>query len=276
VGLASRVRQSRSTMLSNTPSCSQYRRTLTHRGNAPRRRRTRQLLHYQSVYLIISLLLSTGVTNVRAVPVGQGDATTTATTGTITPLSMDPATPGATISSTLSQTQSSSDSSALASSQTTTVPGTVVTDSPLVRTKPVSSLESNFSLSSIQSLSALSAIASANLSVSSTSRSPTIYPSAPSDGNDNGSDSDATDGSTLNSLLNLYFLILGGAIAAALAGWWYWRRRRKGKNTRDQRRGLEALRRDLELGRLRRGFLGVVGRGGSGHSLNSSEELPAY
>lgn len=45
---------------------------------------------------------------------------------------------------------------------------------------------------------------------------------------------------------------------------------------RDRRRGLEALRRDLELGRLRRGFLGVVGRGGSNQSQNSAEELPAY
>ena len=68
-----------------------------------------------------------------------------------------------------------------------------------------------------------------------------------------------------------------------MLGWWIWRRRRKGKTTRDQRRGLEALRRDLELGRLRRGFLGVV-RGGNTPNPNMAdgtpgtpvEELPAY
>ena len=60
-----------------------------------------------------------------------------------------------------------------------------------------------------------------------------------------------------------------------MLGWYLWRRRRKGKTTRDQRRGLEALRRDLELGRLRRGILGVVGRGGSNNSP-TNEELPAY
>jgi len=61
-------------------------------------------------------------------------------------------------------------------------------------------------------------------------------------------------------------------------GWWLWRRRRKGKTTRDQRRGLEALRRDLELGRLRRGFRGVVGRANTHSATNVSvnEELPAY
>ena len=274
-GLASRVRQRRPSMLSDTPSCSRYERTLIRRGNAPGRRpaRSPRLSHPGSLWccLLICLLVSNGATNVRAVPVAQGDSMTTTTTGIIATGSTDAATPGAVISSTLAQTQSSSDSSALASSTTTTVPGTVVTDSPLVRTTSVSSLESIFSLSSNQSSTVHSAVGSANFPASSTSQSPTIYPSPTSDGDDNVSDS-----STLNSLVYLYFLILGGAVAAALVGWWYWRRRRKGKHTRDRRRGLEALRRDLELGRLRRGFLGVVGRSGTGHSQNSSEELPAY
>jgi hypothetical protein len=76
--------------------------------------------------------------------------------------------------------------------------------------------------------------------------------------------------------VNFYFLILAAAIGFAVLGWWLWRRRRKGKTTRDQRRGLEALRRDLELGRLRRGFRGVVGRGNTHSATNLSEELPAY
>jgi len=279
-GLASRVRQPRTSMLSDTPSCSRYERTLIRRANAPggRPARSPRPSHPGSLWccLLICLLVSNGATNVRAVPVAQGDSMTTTTAGIITTGSTDTATPGAIISSTLAQTQSSSHSSALASSTTTTVPGTVVTDSPLVRTNPVSSLGSIFSLSSNQSSTVRSASGSANFPASSSSQSPTIYPSPTSDGDGNTSDSDATDSSTLNSLVNLYFLILGGAIAAALVGWWYWRRRRKGKHTRDRRRGLEALRRDLELGRLRRGFLGVVGRGGGGHSQNSSEELPAY
>jgi hypothetical protein len=223
-------------------------------------------------YLILCLIVSNGLTAVHAVPVTQQDSPSTTDQATTT--STPTASPGATKSDTLVPTASSSHSSASSSSSTTQVPGTVVTDSPLVRTSLSHSLASISSFSSNQSYYGSSGLASDVHVPSSTSTSPTIYPSPPSDGDDDDSD-DAPTNSTYNSLLNFYFLILGAAIAAALVGWWCWRRRRKGKNSRERHRGIEALRRDLELGRLRRGFLGVVGRSGNSNP-NSSEELPAY
>ena len=218
-------------------------------------------------FLTILFFASSGVERVYALPLAQAEnPTTTPTTSTslITAASQSPM-----LSTVRSTTTSGSTPVAISSSKTTSTPGTVVTDSPLVKTKPESSVASllqNFS--SIGSVfGSLSATASPTAPIQTILPSPSV-----GDGNDDGNNT-SSDEKTYNSLLNFYFLILAGGIGFAVLGWYLWRRRRKGKTTRDQRRGLEALRRDLELGRLRRGILGVVGRGGSNNS-GTNEELP--
>ena len=160
-------------------------------------------------------------------------------------------------------------------STTGTVPGKVVTDSPLVRTQSDSSSalpsgsafsrNSSYSTSVTQSLSGTTVGSAVN--TKSVLPSPTTNDDTPAQ---------SSQESTYNSLVNFYFLILAGFIGFAILGWWYWRRRRRGKTTRDQRRGLDALRRDLELGRLRRGFLGVMGRGENTAHGSVIEELPTF
>jgi hypothetical protein len=209
-------------------------------------------------------VISSGIGQVHAVPVdGAGTAV---------------ASPSPTVTG-VSETSSSSSSILQNSSTTTgTVPGTVVTDSPLVRTRSDSLVSESASTSGGSLLrnqsSTASATGAASMTGSSTAQSQTILPSPTT--NDNDSPSSTPQVNTYNSLVNFYFLILAGFIGFAVLGWYIWRRRRRGKTTRDQRRGLEALRRDIELGRLRRGFLGVVGRGGNNTQPPATEELPAY
>jgi uncharacterized iron-regulated membrane protein len=222
-------------------------------------------------FLTILLFASSGVDRAYALALAQAEnPTTTLTTSTslIKAASQSP-----TLNNVKSTTTSGSTTVAFSSSKTTSTPGTVVTDSPLVKSKlesSVASLLQNFS-------SIGSVFGSLNSTASPTAPIQTILPSpSDGDGSDDGDDdgnNTSPDEKTYNSLLNFYFLILAGAIGFAVLGWYLWRRRRKGKTTRDQRRGLEALRRDLELGRLRRGILGVVGRGGSNNSA-TNEELP--
>lgn len=231
-------------------------------GYNPRgRRRKRKLESIGFMRLFTLTLLGISYLQaVYAVPVAQAaDGTTSSTVVTAIP------SPTVTLAT---STSASSTSSGSSSSTTTTADiGTVVTDSPLVRTKSLSSQSALPSGSRNQSALSGTATDSSSTSASTSIETKTLLPSPTS--NDDGPSTTQQE-QTYNSLLNFYFLILAGAFAFAILGWWYWRRRRKGKTSRDQRRGLEALRRDLELGRLRRGFLGVVGRGGS----PSSEELP--
>jgi len=228
------------------------------------------------LWAVMAVLMVTSTGFVQAVPVEGVETSITAS-------------PSLTLSgvSRTSSTSSTSTQSGDDSTTTTAVPGTVVTDSPLVRTRSNSdssasqSTVSGESLSGNQSFTASVTESITRSTASSTTNSQTILPSptTDNDGNNNGSGSSNPQESTYNSLLNFYFLILAGVIGFAVLGWWMWRRRRRGKTNRDQRRGLEALRQDLELGRLRRGFLGVVGRGGNNTTTPTtppSEELPAY
>jgi hypothetical protein len=227
------------------------------------------------LWAVMAALMVTSNGFVRAVPVEGVETSITA--------SPSPTLSGVSRTSSTSSTSTQSDDS----TTTTAVPGTVVTDSPLVRTRSNSdssasqSTVSGESLSGNQSFTASVTESITRSTASSTTNSQTILPSptTDNDGNNNGSGSSNPQESTYNSLLNFYFLILAGVIGFAVLGWWIWRRRRRGKTNRDQRRGLEALRQDLELGRLRRGFLGVVGRGGNNTTTPTtppSEELPAY
>ena len=219
--------------------------------------------------LTILLVVSSGIERVDGLPLAQAETPlpTTSSTQLITSV----ASPGATLNPVSST--STTDSTSVTSTKPTSTPGTVVTDSPLVRTTSIGSESSLHSVSSNSSIRS----ASGSITASSTSKTPAVLPTSTTD--DDGDDDDdgpkSTDEKTYNSLVNFYFLILAGVIGFAVLGWYLWRRRRKGKTSRDQRRGLEALRRDLELGRLRRGFLGVVGRGGNNNSP-TNEELPAY
>lgn len=251
------------------------------RGRGWQRRRTNIDVMKYGIWVILAIVLvsSSGITGVDAVPVAQAETTKAVTTSTQTTPIITPS-PSPTVTGITATTHSgSSTSSSESSSTTTSVPGTVVTDSPLVKTKSSVSAESalpsnNSSIYSNQS-SIASATDSSSTSVTSALQSPTILQSPTT--NDDGPNTTPQE-STYNSLVNFYFLILAGAIAFAVLGWWLWRRRRKGKTTREQRRGLEALRRDLELGTFRRGLLGVVGRGGGNNPPNTApaEELPAY
>jgi hypothetical protein len=235
------------------------------RGCRPKRKGWRSI----GLWGVIAVLMVTSSGFVQAIPVDGVETSVTA--------SPSPTLSGVSRTSSASSTQSDYDST------TTAVPGTVVTDSPLVRTRSDSdssasqSTVSGGSFSGNQSFTA-SVTESITTTVPSTTNTQTILPSPTTD-NDGDNDGSTPQESTYNSLVNFYFLILAGVIGFAVLGWWIWRRRRRGKTNRDQRRGLEALRQDLELGRLRRGFLGVVGRGGNNTATPTtppSEELPAY
>lgn len=237
-----------------------------------RQRRRRRSREYFGLWGLLSILFfaSTGVDKVYALPLTQAENPTT-TQATSTSL-INGASPGPTLNA-VSSTTTAGSSTVSASSTITTTPGTVVTDSPLVKTSSDSSELSGTSLS--QNFSSISsAFGLSSTTTNSTAQTSTILPS-PSAGDSGDNDNGTPNEQTYNSLLNFYFLILAGFIGFAVLGWYLWRRRRKGKTTRDQRRGLEALRRDLELGRLRRGILGVVGRGGS-NNPPTNEELPPY
>jgi uncharacterized iron-regulated membrane protein len=237
-------------------------------GERARRRRRKSAEFGFWGFMAILVVASNGIGKVFALPMAQADTTTPATSPTTTTL-IKTATPGPILNPTIN-TVSGSSTSSVKSSTTTSVPGTIVTDSPLVRSK-LSSI-SPFSLASNASYSGSALSGSFSVMASSTSQSSTILPS-PTTNDDNSNNTNGSDENTYNSLVNFYFLILAAFIGFAVLGWWIWRRRRKGKTTRDQRRGLEALRRDLELGRLRRGFLGVVGRGGN-NTPTTNEDLP--
>jgi uncharacterized iron-regulated membrane protein len=231
-------------------------------GYGSRGRRRRRKFDSIALFGVLGALL-VGLSHVGivyAAPVAQAD------TATLPAVVASPSPTLTSVSSTNTASISASSQSSSAST-TTTVPGTVVTDSPLVRTRSVSSDSALSSGSRNQSASIGSATQSISTTVSSTIETKTLLPSPTS--NDNDGPATTQQEQTYNSLVNFYFLILAGAIAFAILGFWYWRRRRRGKTTRDQRRGLEALRRDLELGRLRRGILGVGRRGNTG-----GEELP--
>jgi cobalamin biosynthesis Mg chelatase CobN len=241
------------------------------RRESRQRRRNKTIIPGVFAILLFSVLFS-GIAIVDAVPVGQEEVeavvTSNSTVGQTTTASPSPSptVTGATITT-------GSGSSSQTSSTTSASHGTVVTDSPLVRTSPSNSDLSSSILrnhSSITTLSALPSTYQLNYTNSTTTSSGPPVIQSPTSDNGNG----PTQG-TENSLVYFYFLILAAAIALAVLAWYLWRRRRKGKTTRDRRRALEALRQDLELGRLRRGFLGVVGRGG-GSGTASNEELPAY
>jgi|SRR5277367_2881315 len=254
--------------------------TIPVRGRGWRRRQTRMGVVSYGIwaFLAISLVFSSGFPGVDAVPVAQAEKLITVTSSISTTSKITPS-PSPTVTEVTSTTHSPSTTSSSATSQTTTsVPGQVVTDSPLVKTTSLSAesaLPSNNSSIFNNQSSIASATDSFPTTTTSASNSPSIFQSPTT--NDDGP-SNAPQESTYNSLVNFYFLILAAAIAFAVLGWWLWRRRRKGKTIREQRRGLEALRRDLELGTLRRGFLGVVGRGGGNNPPNGSpaEDLPAY
>lgn len=231
---------------------------------AVRGHRRKRKCHSIGLFGILTLILVglQGGGNVYAAPVAQADTLTSPL------IAVSPSPTLTSVSSTVAPLSASETQSSL-SSTTSTIPGTVVTDSPLVRTKSLSSQSALPSSLTNQSASLGTPTESISTTVSSAVETRTILPSPTTNADD--APSTSSQEKTYNSLVNFYFLILAGAIAFAILGWWLWRRRRKGKTTRDQRRGLEALRRDLELGRLRRGILGVVGRGNT-----SGEELPTY
>lgn len=218
-------------------------------------------------YGVLAIFLTAGlfVRRLEAAPLAQaGDASDTETSSAAITAQVS-ATAGVGTASPATGTPSHSSTTALLS-------GTVVTDSPLIRTV--------FSISSAESPSAslgqgqfATAQATSGTATATSSQFASILPSPTTNDENPGT---TQQEKTYNSLVNFYFLILAGVIALAVLAWYIWRRRRRGKTTRDRRRGLEALRRDLELGRLRRGILGVVGRGGNSNSTPPNEELPAY
>lgn len=237
------------------------------------RRKPRRSVEYFGFWGFLAILLFTSncIEKVYALPLTQAETTKPSTSPTTT-TAISHASPSPVVNVVSSTRSRSSVSSSVRSSTTTSIHGTVVTDSPLVRSKLSSALPLSDSFSRNQSI-ASGASGSIFVSASSTIQSPTILPSPTTDDGDGDNNNSAVK--TYNSLVNFYFLILAAFIGFAVLGWWIWRRRRKGKTIRDQRRGLEALRRDMELGRLRRGFLGVVGRGGS-NNPTPNEELPEY
>jgi hypothetical protein len=241
-------------------------------GRRGRRRKRRRSVEYGFWGFLTILLVGTnGIGSVYAMPLEKDASPTTQSTLSETTTSSQTTTAShrAPLHSVTTTKTSHSSSTSISSTRTTTIPGTIVTDSPLVRTGSIS-----LALSSSHSfVSNFSSIGSTKSSTSSsTTESPTILPSPTTDDGDNNDSSNSPEQTTYD----FFFLLLAGAIGFAVLGWWIWRRRRKGKTNRDQRRGLEALRRDLEIGRLRRGFLGVVGRGNNNPPTVPEEELPAY
>ena len=223
-------------------------------------------------FLALLFLCPNHIGTANAKPVAQPQEDFTSIGGSTLPAISSTASPSNSVNVATSTTASSSmTSSSKTSSHTTSIPGTVVTDSPLVKTSFIqSSLSASYLVSSINGSHSSISTSTVSGNASLTSFAPTIIqPPTMNDNNGTGQDN------TYNSLVNFYFLILAGLIALAVLAWYLWRRRRKGKNKRDQRRGLEALRQDLELGRIRRGLLGVVGKGNNSPSA-ANEELPAY
>jgi len=225
-------------------------------------------------YGVLAIFLTAGlfVGRLEAAPLAQAGDARDAETSSAAITAQVSATPGVGTASPVTGTPSHSSTTALLS-------GTVVTDSPLIRTVFSVSAEESPSASLGQSQFATPQATSGTATASS-SQFTSILPSPTTNDEDPGT---TQQEKTYNSLVNFYFLILAGVIALAVLAWYIWRRRRRGKTTRDRRRGLEALRRDLELGRLRRGILGVVGRGGNSNSTPpneestpANEELPAY
>jgi cytoskeletal protein RodZ len=246
-----------------------------------KRRRRRKVETSFGLWTALAILIIASIMGpVSAIPVAQAvEDPLTSTSSSLSSTSITTPSPSQTVSSVSSTSTSDTSTSSSISSSTTSIPGTVVTDSPLVRSKSSSSELALPSGGSSASRNASTSIGSATTFISTTASTAgdakTPVPSPTS--NDGTAPETTADEKTYNTLANLYFLLLGAAIALAVLAWYLWRRRRKGKTTRDQRRGLEALRRDLELGRLRRGLRGVVGRGGgnTNHSP-SADELPAY
>src|SRR6266496_3460301 len=182
------------------------------RGGRKSRRWSRESIGLWG-FLTILLVASTGVDRVYALPLAQaGNPTTTLITTSTS--GINGASPGPTLNTVTSTTTSDSSSGVASSSKTTSTPGTVVTDSPLVKTKPVSSESSIATLS--QNLSSIGSASGLLSTTASTTQTPTILPS-PSDGGDDGYGSRGSpDEKTYNSLVNFYFLILAGVIGFAV------------------------------------------------------------